>query len=97
MDRKKIPISKNFYINTYADKDFPIMNQEEFRRAKELVMFQSAAEFVRHSQLSKKAVTSNLAKNRIKQIGSWVALYLSPENIQQIKSYISGPAEYKIH
>jgi len=96
------------YQVAYADKDFPIMSLEELNRAKNYgakkvlaynvddsksYIFQSGTEFYSTQNLSKKAVTKCLARNQLRKIGSWVALYLSEENAKRLKSYISGPAD----
>jgi hypothetical protein len=57
------------------------------------LVFSSAVEFIKHTQLSKKAVAVNLKKNQLREIGGWIAVYLSDENAKLLKSHISGPAE----
>ncbi|EKD89566.1 MAG: hypothetical protein ACD_33C00045G0033 [uncultured bacterium] len=109
-------ISKNSYPKvfnkkyqiTYIDQDFPIMNKEDFIRAKEhgrkkviayniinktYIIFESAIEFINYSKVSKKAVTVSLKKNQIRQIGNWISLYLNSDNIKLLKSNIDGPAD----
>lgn len=96
------------YQVAYKEDDFPAMTVEEKERAKlqgrkkvlgydltnkQYVIFPSAVEFIKHTQLSKKAVTVGLKRNRIRELGGWVALYLSVENAKLLKSYVSGPAE----
>lgn len=78
MDRKEIPFSKGFYINT-INKTYTI--------------FESAVEFISYSELSKKAVTVSLKKNQIRQIGDWISLYLNSDNLKLLKSNIDGPAD----
>ena len=95
------------YQVVYKGEDFPVMTLEEKERAKlqgrkkvlgydltnkQYVIFPSAVEFIRYTQLSKKAVTVNLKRNRIRELGGWVALCLSVDNAKLLKSYISGPA-----
>lgn len=94
------------YQVTYSDLDFPFMTEEEKERAKiqgskkvlayninsnKYILFPSAAEYIRHTKLSKKAITVNLKKDRIKVIDGWIALYASDQNAKKIKSYISSP------
>lgn len=96
------------YQVVYSGDNFPVMTLAEKERAKthgrkkvlayhlnrrKCYVFNSAVEFINQTQLSKKSVTVNLKKNRIKEIQGWVALYLSAENAKLIKSYITGPAE----
>ena len=84
------------------------MTLEELKRAKEhgskkviayniidkqYIIFKSATEFIKYSELSKKAVTTSLIKNQIRQIGYWIALYLNPENVVRLKSYVTSPVE----
>lgn len=96
------------YQVAYRDDNYPVMTIEEKERAKahgrkkvlaynlttrKCAIFSSAVEFIKHTQLSKKSVTVSLKKNKIREMGGWIALYLSAENAKLIKSYISGPAE----
>lgn len=96
------------YQVAYSGNDFPVMTLEEKERAKlhgrrkvlaydltnrKCLLFPSAVEFIKHTELSKKAVTVSLKKNKIREMGGWVALYLSAENAKLIKSYVSGLAE----
>ncbi|WP_396190470.1 hypothetical protein [Flavobacterium sp.] len=96
------------YQVVYSGDDFPTMTVEEKERAKthgrkkviafdltnqKWLIFSSAAEFIKQSKLSKKAVTVSLKNNKIRAIGGWISLYLTDENLKLVKSYISGPAE----
>jgi hypothetical protein len=96
------------YQVVYAGDDFPAMSLEELERAKshgsktvlayevgtrKLYMFKSAVAFIEHTELSKKAVTVALKKNKIRVINGWVALYQSAENVELLKSYTSSPVE----
>lgn len=96
------------YQVAYSCDNFPVMTLAERERAKahgrkkvlaydfnsrKFHLFPSAVEFIRHTQLSKKTIAVNLKNNKIKEIGGWVALYLSAENSELLKSYVSGPAE----
>lgn len=95
------------YQVEYIDNDFPVMSLEELDRARthgkrkvvaynvkdnSCAIFESAKSFIEFSKLSKKAVTTSLVKNQLRQIGDWVAVYESPENLENLKSYIAGSA-----
>lgn len=60
---------------------------------KTLVMYNSAAQFIRTHNLSKKAVTVSLKNNRIRDFQGWVVLYHTLENIQKLKSYLLMPVD----
>jgi hypothetical protein len=96
------------YQVAYLEDTFPAMTVAEKERAKahgrkkvlaydtshcKYLVFSSAVEFIKHTQLSKKAVAVNLKKNQLREIGGWIAVYLSDENAKLLKSHISGPAE----
>lgn len=96
------------YQVAYSGDNFPTMTLSEKERAKahgrkkvmayradsrNIYLFDSAVEYIKHTQLSKKSVTVSLKKNQLRQIDGWVALYSSDENMKLMKSYISGPAE----
>lgn len=74
-------------------KDGKEINGIVFNFQKQYIIFKSATEFIKYSELSKKAVTTSLIKNQIRQIGYWIALYLNPENVVRLKSYVTSPVE----
>ncbi len=60
-------------------------------KLKKFYIFKSAKEFIKETGLSRKTVTTTLAKNILKQIDSWVVVYKNKENLVRIKDYINSP------
>ena len=44
-------------------------------------------------KMERKEIPISLIKNQIRQIGYWIALYLNPENVVRLKSYVTSPVE----
>lgn len=96
-------LSKRYMVQ-YEELDFPEVTYEEIQAAKvgskevyaydgknnTFYFFISASEFIRQTGLSKKSITFNLAKDRIKEYSGWVFLYASNENIKRLRSYVTG-------
>lgn len=51
----------------------------------------SAAQFIMMFGLSKKAVTTALAVNKLRKIDSWVMTYNSEENVKKLKDFVNSP------
>jgi hypothetical protein len=103
----QIYLFKKKYQVAYAEDDFPEISKEDLRIArnrgpkdvvayhlgeKKYVIFATAKEFVQLTGLSKKAVTTALAKGILRKIDSWVAVYLNDENFAKLKAYVEDPA-----
>jgi len=58
---------------------------------KKYYKFKQATDYIRFTKLSKKAVTSNLKKNRIKRLDNWIVLYYNKENFKRLISYVNCP------
>lgn len=101
-----VRVFKKKYQVAYIEDDFPEMTLDELDRARnhgkrEVVAYHvveekysiygSAKEFYEMHNLSKKAVTTALAKGVIREIDSWVATYFTPENVAKLKAYIANP------
>lgn len=56
---------------------------------KKFIIYESAYEFIRSSKLSKKAVTTDLKRNRLRIKDNWVYIYLSRENVIKLKEFIN--------
>jgi len=54
-------------------------------------IYESASKFIRENKLSKKTVTVNLKKNRLRLLNNWWFLYNSEENHERLKSVIGLP------
>ena len=99
------------YQVAYLDQEFPAMTREEMARAlnhgprrvlaynvaeKKFYVYSSAKAFVFEYGLSKKAVTKDLARGRLRVISGWVTTYISRENMISIKAFISGLADMSV-
>ena len=104
---KNVRVFQKKYQVAYADDDFPIISVEDIEKAKrhgprdvyayncvtkEATVYSSAKEFIADTNLSKKAVTTTLAKGEIRKIGLWVFVYVTDENMVKMKAYLDGPA-----
>ena len=91
------------YIAVKIDDDFPELSDDEavqlkqrFSRpvivanvqSKEVTIHQTAAGFYRNLGLSKKAVSTALRVDRLREVGGYVFLYLNDENVKRINSYL---------
>lgn len=96
------------YQVAYEDEDFQNVTALDILRgkghgAKEViaysysekryVIFTSAASFYSFADLSKKSVTTALAKDELKRIDNWSAIYYSLDNSDRLKDFVEGPAE----
>lgn len=103
-DRPKLMLKR--YQVAYADDEFTVYSKEQLDYAmshgpkdviaynssiKQYVVYESAAAFLRDQKLSKKAVTTALAENRLRTINGWTFTYLNDENFQRLKHYVNGP------
>lgn len=92
------------YQIAYSDTDFQEISHRDLElarsrgakeviaynvRAKLLVFYPSATEFISSNNLSKKAVTVALAGNTFREIESWIAAYVTPENVEKIKTHMA--------
>jgi hypothetical protein len=102
----RLRVFQKKYQVAYQDDDFEPMFPEDLKRAlehgsktviaynydtKDYCIFKNAKSFIEESGLSKKAVTTSLAKNILRKIDSWVAIYRSSENIVRLKDFVSSP------
>ncbi len=103
-DDNNIRVFRNKYIILDIDKDFPNLSKNDYvklsePKSKKVVAFNivdkkvsyyiSAADFIRKNKLSKKAISTRLRDNIIKESGNWVFLYDTPSNQQALSEYIS--------
>lgn len=104
--RDVVRVFKKKYQIAYDDQEFPELSEEDWERAKNsgprdvvayhyptdrIYIFPSAAAFVEHSKLSKKAVMTALANNRLRKIGDWVSLYYDNEiSSALVMEYVKG-------
>jgi hypothetical protein len=104
---KKVRLFRKKYQVSYLGDDFPEISKEDLERAKnhgpretiayntkekKYVIFNSAKEFIELYGLSKKAVTTALANNVLREIDSWIVTYFTDENVKRLKAYVEGPA-----
>lgn len=102
---KKRLFKKHFLI-VDANQPFPILSQEEYENlllptGKEVlafnesirkkVIYPSASSFIKENGLSKKAVTVDLKKNRLRKQRDWWYTYFTPENEKRFKAIIGCP------
>ena len=103
----KLKLFQKKYRVAYIEDDFEEYSQEEIETAKnrgpkeviaynvdleKYFIYNTAKEFIHYHTVSRKAVTKSLAENKLRKIGSWVVLYLNPENMKRIKTYVGVPA-----
>lgn len=94
------------WLITYDGHDFPTLTEAQLleltgRGAKEVLAwnlslgkfheFVSASAFIKTHGLSKKAVSVALKNNTIRDIGGWLCVYKTPENIEALKMYLESP------
>ena len=53
----------------------------------DISIYKSARSFILEKNLSKKAVTTRLRQNLLKEVDGYVALYMTPENIKRIQKF----------
>jgi hypothetical protein len=96
---------KKFQVS-YIDEEFPEISLEDLDKARnhgprdviafnvsdnKFVIYTNAKEFIASNNLSKKAVTTSLAKGEIRKIGDWVPVYFTKENYKRLKNYVRSP------
>ena len=101
---------KKKYQVAYEIEDFQELSEEDWERAKNtgprdvvayhypekrIYFFQSGVAFLEHSKLSKKAVTTALAKNKLRRIGNWVALYYTEDVVDKLLEFAEGSSPSK--
>lgn len=97
---------KKRYQLAYTEDDFIIPTDYEYdvainMGAKEVVAYSkiykkifialSASNFIKLNNLSKKAVTTILKSDKIREVDGWVFLYNNDKNLKRIKEYIESP------
>ena len=98
-------LKKEFQV-AYADEPFQNATADDVARAllhgareviaynqkeKAYVTYKSAKEFYTMNKLSKKSVTSNLARNRLRDHNGWVALYKNEDNLKMLEDFLNRP------
>jgi hypothetical protein len=58
---------------------------------KKIFIALSASNFIKLNNLSKKAVTTILKSDKIREVDGWVFLYNNEKNLKRIKEYIGSP------
>lgn len=93
------------YQIAYEDQEFQKLSEEDREKAKNtgsrdvvayyypenrIYFFESGVAFLEHSKLSKKAVTTALAKNQLRKIDDWVALYFEDGAVDRLLNFVKG-------
>lgn len=99
----KIKLFKQLYLIVRGEMSFPVLTQDRYDQLmnitgkdviaynvkdKKFVLFNSAAEFIRFSRLSKKAVTVDLRKDRLREISGWWYTYMTDSKIRRLKNMV---------
>ena len=102
LDKVKI-FQKKFIIVDY-EKEFPKITKDAINFilrslkkeviaynvvSKKFIIYESAYEFIRQNNLSKKAVTTDLKRSRLRIKDNWIYIYLSEENVLKLKEFIN--------
>lgn len=112
----KMRLFKRKYLIVDSGFPFPIVNQIDYEKSlaplgknvfcynvklKKYVIYESASQFIRENKLSKKAVTVDLRKNRLRLLGDWWYIYNTPSNIEELNKvvslYVSRQSSVNIH
>lgn len=104
-DTKK-RLFKKRYLIVDKGKEFPNLSQEEYEEllspgGKEVIaynvkenkyyIYNSASQFIKEHKLSKKAVTVDLKKNRLRKLNDWWYTYNTPDKIERLNVAIKCP------
>jgi len=103
--RDVVRVFKKKYQIAYDGEQFLELSEEDWEKAKntgprdvvaynhiedKFWFFESGVAYLAHSKLSKKAVTTALAKNKLRKIGDWTALYYEGENFRTLIEHVKG-------
>ncbi len=101
-----VRLFKKKYLVVLQNEEFPVLTQEmletaSFNNKKEVLalnlrelkfyLYPSAKSFISHNTLSKKSVTVNLKKDRVKIHGDWVCLYFGSESFRRLVVFANCP------
>lgn len=104
--RWDIRVFKKKYLVAYLAEDFPEYNPEKLALARgrgprdvvaynvengQQVITKTAKEAIQLLGLSKKAVTTALAKGQLRVIEGWVLVYLTEPNLKRLKTFVESP------
>lgn len=104
----KIRIFLKRYLVVLSEDEFPDLSDEELEvlrtrisrpviainvATREKKIFPTGASFYREYGLSRKSVTTCLRKDKIKNIGGFVFLYMNSKNVQRLENYLSLSGE----
>lgn len=97
----KTKLFKRQYLIIDANDDFPLVSRKELeilknptgkdviafnKNIKKLFIFESASSFIKNAELSKKAITTDLKKRRLREITGWIYCYLDDlELVEEFK------------
>lgn len=103
---EKKRLFKKHYLIVDKGEDFPTLSQDEYEKllspgGKEVIaynvkenkyyIYESASQFIKEHKLSKKAVTVDLKKNRLRKLGDWWYTYHTAEKIDKMNVAIKCP------
>jgi hypothetical protein len=98
-----VKLFKRQYLIVDANCNFPYVSDEELDclknptgrnvlawscSEKKLYIYESASEFIRERGLSKKAVTTSLKAERIREVNGWLFVYLNDMNRQRLMQFL---------
>ena len=93
------------YQVTYDDCEFPELSDDDLNKAKgrcskkvfgynvqtkETILTDSAAEFIKKTGLSRKAVTTVLANGELRKVGCWFFIYSSKQNDEKMMAFVKS-------
>ncbi|MBE0438165.1 MAG: HNH endonuclease [Gammaproteobacteria bacterium] len=109
-DNIRFKLLKGEWLVVYQEQDYPVYNEEMIEEARshgrkevyvvrlrdgKKFIYPSAASFIRDFNLSKKAISTRLKKNKLEEVSGFVFLYFNDVNVKLIKDFLDGPAEKK--
>lgn len=102
--KDNVRLFKQLYLIVKDGEEFPVLTPERYEELtniggkdvmaynvtdKQYYIFQSAAEFIRYSKLSRKAVTVDLRRDRLREVDGWIYTYLTTDKTKRLKDFVS--------
>lgn len=102
----QLKLFKREYLVVSGDDKFPKVSEVQFLqmlgptgmsvlaynwKLQTYFIYESASRFIRENKLSKKAVTVDLKKSRLRRYGDWTVTYLSNSARGKIEAFVSCP------
>jgi hypothetical protein len=103
--RDVVRIFKKQYQVAYLDHDFQDITEADIEKARghgkkqvaawhhsreQLYLYESAAEFIAHSKLTRPVVFYALGKNNLRRLGDWTVVYYEEQNVSKMLDHVKG-------